>query len=449
MLLLLYCEATVALKQHQPVRWLPNFNPLQSKSSLGYMSPSSPFDTIIEAPTSSSSSKIQIRQASPLSKNHQEKVSAPIPAFDSQPHDNDNGDNGVTLIPMSTEPLMFWSSKPLLTLEECQVLSEYFYEINKKEQQLPEKDSLRRRDSMADDDRAKRVLRQVWQQIDRLTFSPSHVGESSRPNYLFYSPQKEPSEDEKSNDNSWLFPHGLHVDTNNGKLFRHLTILLYLTTPHNTKGGATSFPLAKPIEWNRRTIDSNSRYDETEEEAAENTLLQAADALVRTKLHHTQFSKNEQMQYYGHVLEEAAVNVFQRDDQLAHDTASAPTMPTSPLGLRVIPKAGHICVFSNLLDSGECDPRSFHGAEQLFQTSCPAKAPHEVSAMEPADQTVSTISSGNKEVLTFFKEIPLQQFSNHEEFGQRVADSRRRLQQRYLSKHDFRVATDVIPCHSM
>ena len=49
---------------------------------------------------------------------------------------------------------------------------------------------------------------------------------------------------------SILVPVGLHVDINNGKLFRHIMVLLYLThDEHNDKfvDGATTFPLALPL----------------------------------------------------------------------------------------------------------------------------------------------------------------------------------------------------------
>jgi hypothetical protein len=456
-----------------------NNNNLRIKtSSLGYTSPSSPFDLIAEYPmspsTSSSSSAFQF-QRTPIYVNEQTYQEEDITC---QYHPNSHE---VTLIPMSTEPLMFWSSQPLLSPEECQVLSHYFshkdnyhhqhHRENYQQQFQEEKDSYSGTNN-DDDDYAQRLLQRLWKKIDQLTLSPFHSGESPLPNYLSYSAERSDFRRtfNPNNNNGWLFPNGLHVDTNNGKLFRHLTILLYLTTPYqHVRGGATNFPLAKPMKhWRRRqqrhgnvatiihsTRDQQDNHnhhndsimtsldddnDDDKEHDQDMSLWQAAQALVQAKLHHTQFSKNEQMKHYGHMLEEAAVQLFQREENhvIPKDTSDPPNFP---LGIRVVPKAGHICVFCNLLDNGECDPRSFHGAEQLFQIP-PSSSSDAQIILEPSSSSSSswptesnpstTIITSHKKVLTFFKEIPLHQFSNQQEFAQRVAEIRRHLLQRYV-----------------
>ena len=239
----------------------------------------------------------------------------------------------ITLVPLSDAPILLMSSLPLLTPEECDTLRQHFQQGHSHAGEA--------------------LLQRVQEQIDDLTGCPSHAGEPLLPRYISYPPQQVSDK---------LLPDGLHVDTNNGKLFRHVTCLLYLTT---NASGATTFPLAK-----RST----------------SVLERAAQDLLDSNIHHTLCDRKQ-----ARILEEAAEDLYENDE--------------SRCGIRVLPSAGMLCVFCNVLENGRPDPLSFHGGE-----------------------------AGNdkeKVLLTFFREISLDTFGDQAEFGQRVAETRRFLRARY------------------
>ena len=265
----------------------------------------------------------------------------------------DREEDGGALIPLSRNPILLVSSQPLLTQDQCSILKRHFRVEPSQE--------------------GKVLLETVQKHIDKLTACPSHKGEAVLPRFVFYKPE--------SLSNSPLLPDGLHVDTNNGYYFRHITVLLYLTTNDN---GATTFPLAIPMKKRSEgTVDD---------------LLNAAQILLDSGITHTfDESHSKEHQELSKSLELAAKQLYDDGSDCDH-------------GLRVLPRAGTVCIFSNVLENGRADPYSFHGGE-----------------------------AGNdkeKALLTFFKEIPVESFSGQQEFGQRVAVTRKYLLNTYYSETD-------------
>jgi hypothetical protein len=109
---------------------------------------------------------------------------------------------------------------------------------------------------------------------------------------------------------------------------------------------------------------------------------------------------------------DVARRLVQSAEELYQDVdSSSPSRGKS--GIRVLPQQGHLCVFYNLQADGDADPLSFHGGEALLQQH-----------------------DEEKVVLSFFKEIPLDAFSNKKEFGERAAEIRQSLLDRYYSREE-------------
>merc|ERR1719343_665138 len=289
-------------------------------------------------------------------------------------NDRESSSQNVTLIPLSRQPLILTSSGPILSKEECEILTKECGSNN------------------GNDENKEKILTKVKSIIDTLTNCPSHDGEIP-PRLLIYDPVS------ISTDND-IIPDGLHVDVNNGKLFRHMTILLYLTDNDRNLGCATTFPIAV-------TIDKKLHNDK-------NHLIQAAKNLIDNKIYHTQ-SKEEKYQNDLNLLEQAAVNLYNLEQCKENERSNH-------FGIRVIPKAGSICVFYSLLDNGMPDPLSFHGGE-----SCIGRDNHSGKANDGDDLS----SESNKIVLSYFKEIPLTSFNSFEEFANNVYFSRKWLIDQY------------------
>jgi len=257
----------------------------------------------------------------------------------------------VTLVPLSREPLLLQSSFPLLTHEECNILVAHF-------EKEPSFESTR-------------LLHFVTQKIAELTLSPTHDGEPQCPRYITYEPRHwSLSSDSHPND---ILPDGLHVDTNNGKLFRHITALLYLTS---SESGATMFPLAVPMAPDLQGSDTHR------------SAIHASQTLLKNNIHHTLKEKD---QVYSTTLLETARHVYHGN--------------STTTGIRILPQQGHVIVFFNLDRNGSTDPWSWHGGEFL------------------RDQ--------KKALLTFFKEIPLSTFRNQSELGQRAYEAKQRILKKY------------------
>jgi len=157
----------------------------------------------------------------------------------------------------------------------------------------------------------------------------------------------------------------------------------------NASGG-TTFPLALRINHDE-SVSKNLSQDEPTTYASY-TAKRAADHLIFDKdVQHTRITRDddEDVLKMGKEIEDLAVQLFlaDNDDSLKDKQESAET------GVRVMPKCGHICLFSTPTENGFPNPRSFHGGEVLFQGE-------------------------HKNLLSFFFEIPGDTFSSRFEFGQ-------------------------------
>lgn len=307
---------------------------------------------------------------------------------------SDRSDETIQMTPLSCPPLLLLqSSSPILSSEQCAALIEYFNHNTATEG--------------AAHDYAKSLLGDVHDIIDKVTNCPRHDDETKLPRYVRYYPRliNEEILFDSKRLNDVLLPDGCHVDTNNGKLFRHITAILYLTDNASDNcnfGGSTTFPLAMP--W----IGGGTAADKVND----NALLSSATRLLERKIHHTKADSDQSAISDGRRLEMACVNSFNRDQ--ANKNASHNTM-----GVRVMPQAGKLIFFHNINDDGMPDATSFHGGEELINIL--------------ADEQSNRSAGRTKDILVFFKEISIGSFSDMNSFADCVAKARQWTIQTYYS----------------
>jgi len=286
------------------------------------------------------------------------------------------------MIPLCQSPLLLESSSPIVSREECSILIQHFDEQHQTR-------------TGHQTSSAEAILQNIHNTIAKVTNCPRHDGENE-PRYVRYDTKiKQDIQQLQLNPKSFtdnLLPDGLHVDTNNGKLFRHITAILYLTDnmddDGNVIGGGTTFPLA--------IQQSNDEYNREQSEV----LLTSAKTLLLNGIHHTKGDDNQDDNSDGRVLEKAGLHVFCRDTKQIRQAAEW----NGQQGVRVMPIAGKLIYFHNVDDDGLSDAFSFHGGEDLLS----------FDAVE------------SKSILVFFKEVPLIKFRDKgiEGFAQEVAKSR-------------------------
>jgi hypothetical protein len=301
------------------------------------------------------------------------------------------------MIPLSKPPLLLLqSSTPIISIECCSLISRYF------EHQMGNSVNASQMDK-SEIQVAETIVKDVHDIIDTVTNCPRHDGEIQLPRYVRYDTTFVDGENMMQNPKLFmkaLLPDGLHVDTNNGKLFRHITAILYLTDNHEigssivhhddingVLGGGTSFPLAVPID---------QQYTHND------MLLEAAQRLLNSGIHHTKGDENENDNSFGRIVEKSALDVFFREE-LRNEIIienQCNYYAKNSMGLRVMPEAGKLIYFHNVDDDGLPDHMSFHGGEELV-SPYPDSALAGPSLM-PAEKT--------KSILVFFKEIPLESF---------------------------------------
>lgn len=76
-----------------------------------------------------------------------------------------------------------------------------------------------------------------------------------------------------------------------------------------------------------------------------------------------------------------------------------------------MPQAGRLIYFHNINDDGMSDATSFHGGEELINIA--------------TNQQSSLNTKRTKNILVFFKEVPVDSFSNFDGFADCVAKARR------------------------
>mmetsp|Transcript_47938 Transcript_47938/g.116594 ORF Transcript_47938/g.116594 Transcript_47938/m.116594 type:complete len:458 (+) Transcript_47938:51-1424(+) len=151
------------------------------------------------------------------------------------------------------------------------------------------------------------------------------------------------------------YPDGLHMDTNNRCLNRHVTCILYLNDIPEECGGATVFPLARTM--------------------SDDPVLQASQRLLNAKISHTrQQLPTEELKSDARLLES---RLPVQDDFLE--------TPDTSTVIRIQPKAGKLLVFFSRDENGQDDARTWHAGERI----------------KPNDHNQMT----EKRILTLFKEV--------------------------------------------
>jgi hypothetical protein len=339
------------------------------------------------------------------------------------------------------EPLLLVSHPAypvLLTPEECQLLSDKF---------SSEESGIIDNQTNTNHQDANLVLQRLQQTLDKLIGRDRGDGDRSTsssdnnkeedeedtvvvPRFLNYEPDDDHNEAGESYTSTSkdmeqiqspaplvpppllpLLPDGLHVDTNNGYLFRYLTVLVYLTTSHHGHG-ATTFPLVNVVKKNVNNYSKSVSGHEDEDDAS---LLESAKRLLDANVMHTkseQAGLTRELQDCQDTLEQAAIALKRNHDHLPQQRNNSSQSPTSApptdmsMGLRVVPQAGHCTVFSSILTKdGTPDPRSWHGSEHVY--------------------------CDKKQVLSFFYEIPSSaKITSQRQFGQECHKRYERLLER-------------------
>ncbi|KAL3804347.1 hypothetical protein HJC23_011275 [Cyclotella cryptica] len=318
------------------------------------------------------------------------------------------GDRLSNMIPLSNPPLLLLqSSSPIISRQECNLLCQYFEQqepnLNTSNHPVLDKNQIRQ---------AEDILCNVRHVIDKLTNCPSHLDEMPVPRYIRYDAKLTSRDILQSPDFvNVLLPDGLHVDTNNGKLFRHITAILYLTDngfaddgKTIVAGGGTSFPLAVPFGSHR-----------------DNTRNAAANNLLSRGIHHTKADGDQCVESDGRNLEKLSIDAYCRDLEhcLGLSMVSGDQI-MSERGIRVMPSAGKLIYFHNVGDDGTPDPTSFHGGEELAVIS---------------DQSELDLNTAlqHKSILVFFKEIPVEKIEDFQSFVTEVNKAREWTVKEYYS----------------
>lgn len=374
-------------------------------------------------------------------------------------NENENGEE-ISLTPLSREPLLLTSSKPLLNRDECEILIRYLELMGESEKEGKRQSaftinslpfSLHEENYSNNEEfpsyynnnyqnneenihqimyEGYRILLRVTTKINELIHCENDPDEIILPRVLqpqnnnkIIGEQVENGNDflHFFNDHDTILPDHLHVDNVNNKKYRHISCVLYLTENNNSDddgstggvemiGGSTTFPLATPITTNNDMMVENDMHNDWD-----NRVEMAARNLISAGIHHTQvpIGKRE-----GVFIDQAAVELFQRENKLIPTSSSS----SSKRGIRVCPSPGKLSVFHNLLNDGTPDPLVFHGAEALFGI--------QRSSVTTERAATSSYVTKKRVALAFFKEIPVDQ-DQEDQFPRLVEESREWLIKKY------------------
>ena len=227
---------------------------------------------------------------------------------------------------LSEQPLLLVTDEiPLLSATECRIL----------------RDGYRRGKTGAGTDH-QHVLQSLQERLDCLLLRDKN-DEIVEPRFLDY-PSDDTTYASLGNEAEQLLPDGLHVDTNNAYYLRYLTVLVYLSTSDRYR--ATTFPVIQP--------DVSTAWC-----AAHELLLEHNQHHTRRNLEETEAA---QAPVAAQTLEQAAVELFTN----SHSSPAPDGVIQKGRGLRVLPRTGHAVIFSSLTPDGHPDPRTWHGAENVF-----------------------------------------------------------------------------------
>ena len=305
-----------------------------------------------------------------------------------------------TMVPLSQTPLLLLqSSAPIVSRQGCALLCQYFDSMKANNNDAVDATTY---DGRILEHNAQSLLSDIHNIIDKVTNCPRHDNEMQMPRYVRYHPTVVDDEETVLDHKKFmdaLLPDGLHVDTNNGKLFRHITAILYLTDNQDgfnddgsyACGGGTSFPLAVPL--------NENRYYES------NNLQTAAKSLLKRDILHTKGDTSDGFMSDGSILETASLGAFHKDNISAlryidsrYNNDFSMDNPNLFNGVRVMPGAGKLIYFHNVGNDGLTDSKSWHGGEELINICRHWQSQPQLAI------------SKTKSILVFFKEIPIDSF---------------------------------------
>ena len=162
-------------------------------------------------------------------------------------------------------------------------------------------------------------------------------------------------------DQMHYYPHGLHMDTNNQCLERHVTAILYLNDVPTECGGATVFPIARA-----------SPHDPA---------LKASERLLQHQIDHTHspaLLDDPNLQADAALLESRVGSNFGES-------------PHNETAIKIQPKAGRLLVFFSRRNDGTQDPRAWHAGARLLDAT--------------NDGNEATTNTTEKRILTLFKQV--------------------------------------------
>jgi len=176
------------------------------------------------------------------------------------------------------------------------------------------------------------------------------------------------------------YPDGLHMDTNNQCLFRHVTCILYLNDVLEECGGATVFPIGRAVSHDPAFI--------------------AAQRLLDHSISHT---KSREIIAFG--LEEE-VRIL--EDRMETNCLLNPNQNTA---IKIQPKAGRLLVFFSRDEYGRQDPRTWHAGERILRPNNSNNKKKDVDDDSTTTSSTNVHSVTEKRILTLFKEIDYEEES--------------------------------------
>lgn len=347
----------------------------------------------------------------------------------------------LTLVPLSSEPLLLSSSSPLLDPHECNDLIEYL-ELTQNRvtgkhdaftaQSIQDGNNdhvqIKNEDEMNIFLQGQRLLSKVIEQANSLTNCSYDPNEVILPRILQPSLLQTEDNDYLTNRQT-ILPDSLHLDNVNEKSFRHISAILYLTEPvgkYNTDevsllGGATTFPLARPyyndssrdncLSADSTTATTKEKCNRDDDWWYERTEL-AAQRLIKSKIYHTNI---DGWQSEGAFVDQTGVDLFHKETRGPNDVLQSGGAYESNRGVRVQPEKGKLCVFHNLTPEGTPDPMVFHGAEAVIGKKTENKSKTISRSDDGSNSKKETFQVMTKKrvALVFFKEIPRLHDTDH------------------------------------